>query len=123
MALAVHVVRACSRILELQRTVILLPRAPDGLEEHERITRPIPQLVLRQVRGDRVDPGRELLRPIEPVQVPVHADENLLHEVLRPLPVADGAEYEVQETSLVALDELLKSSLLPAQKCPHHPRI
>src|SRR5687767_1642333 len=122
-ALAIQVIRARSRILELQRPVVLLPRSPNRLEEHQRIPRPVPQLVLRQVGGDRVDPGRKLLRPVEAVQVPVHADENLLHEVLRSFPVADGAEHEVQKTSLVPLDELLKRSLLPAQKCPHDPRI
>src|SRR6185437_11613424 len=94
----------------------ILPVLLDGLEEHERIPRPVAQLVLGQIRGDRIDPGRELSGPVEPVEVSVYPNEDLLHEILSALPVSNGAVDEVQQPSLVALDQFLECALFAVQK-------
>src|SRR5688572_19422354 len=122
-ALAVEVVRTRRRILELERTVFVLPVLLDRLEEHERVPRPVPKLVLREVRRDRVDPGRKLLRAVEPVQMPVHPNEDLLHQILGLFPIADRPVDEVQESRLVALDEFLESTPLAPEKGSHYRRI
>src|SRR2546425_8476907 len=70
-----------------------------------RVAAAIAQLVLTQVRGDRVDPRRELLGLIEPVEVAEHTDEHLLHEVFSPFAVADRSVDEIEEASLVAVDQ------------------
>src|SRR4051812_1973052 len=75
-ALPIEVVRPCGRILELQRPILVLPVALHRLEQHERVSRPVAQLVLGQVRRNRVRPSRELLRSIEPMQVPIHSNED-----------------------------------------------
>src|SRR5678815_1004684 len=87
--LAVEIVRTCRRIFELEWAIFVLPASLHRLEEHERVPRAVPELVLRQVRCNRVRPRRELLRSIEAVQVPVDPDEHLLHQVLRLFAVAD----------------------------------
>ena len=78
-ALAEQVVRPRLGVLELQGAMVLLPVLPDRLEEDQRIPAAVAQFVLGQVGRDRVDPRRELLPLVEAVQVPVHADECLLH--------------------------------------------
>jgi hypothetical protein len=44
------------------------------------------------------------------VDVPVHANEDFLDEILGLFPVADRAIYEVQQSRLVALDEFLEGT-------------
>jgi len=63
--LPVHVIRPRVAILELQRPLLILPVLLDGLKQHERVARPVAELVLRQVGRDSVDPRRELLRAVE----------------------------------------------------------
>src|SRR5205809_3427358 len=104
-ALAVQVVGARRGVLELERPVVGLPVLLDRLEQDQRVAAAIAQLVLTQVRGDRVDPRRELLGLIEPVEVAEHADEHLLHEVLSPFAVADRPVDEVEQAGLVAVDQ------------------
>src|SRR6185437_15982689 len=123
MALAVHVVRARRRVLELQRPIFVLPVRLDGLEEDERIARAITQLVLGEVRRDGVHPGRELLRAVEAMEMPVHPDEDFLYQVFRLLTIADRAINEVQEARLVALDELLERPILTTEECTDDSRI
>jgi hypothetical protein len=104
MALAVHVIWPRVAVFELQRPFLILPVLLDRLKQHERIARPVAQLVLRQVRRDGVDPRRELFRAVEPMQVPVNPDEHFLHEVFGLLAIADRSVYEVQQPSLIPLD-------------------
>src|SRR5581483_4340795 len=87
-ALPVQIVWAGGRVLELQWPVVGLPILLDRLEEHQRIPAAVAQLVLRQVRRDRIDPGRKFLGLIEPVQMPEHPDKDFLHQVFRALAVA-----------------------------------
>src|SRR5215510_13967746 len=114
MPLPEEIVRPRRRILELQRTVVVLPVLANRLEEHQRVPRPIAELVLRQIRGDGVDPGRKLLRTIEAVEVPIHPDEYLLHEVLSLLAIPDRTEHKVQQAGLIPLDQLLERTLIAA---------
>src|SRR3989442_7533638 len=95
--LAVEVIRPGGRVLELQRAVVGLPVLLDRLEQHERIAAAVAKLVLGQVRGDRIDPRRELLGLVEPVQVAKYADKHLLHEVFSPLAIADRERAERSE--------------------------
>jgi hypothetical protein len=61
--------------------------------------------------------------------VAVHADEDLLYEVLGALAVADRPIDEVQEPGLVAIDQRVKSARLTVQVLRHksaiikHPKI
>src|SRR2546426_3528551 len=50
---------------------------------HQGVTATVPKLVLREVRRDSVNPGRELFGLIEAVEMPEHADKDHLHEVDR----------------------------------------
>src|SRR5437879_1552687 len=85
--------------------MVRLPRLLDGLEEDQRIAAAIAQLVLGQVRGDGVDPGRELLGLIEAMQMPVDPDEHFLHQVFGALPITDRPVHEVEQPALVPIDE------------------
>src|SRR4051794_9042907 len=59
-AFAIQVIRPSCCILELKRAVIGFPVLLDSLEQHQRIAAAVAQLVLRQIRRDRVNPRREL---------------------------------------------------------------
>src|SRR5438270_4942485 len=104
--LPVHVIGPRRGILELERAIFVLKVLLDRLKENQRIPRAIPQLILGQVGRDRIDPSRELFRPIKPMQVSINPDENFLHQIFRLFPVADGAIDEVQKTRLIARYEL-----------------
>src|SRR5207247_10342135 len=119
-ALAVEVVRARGRVFELQRAVVGLPVLLDRLEQHERVPAAVAELVLRQVRRDRVDPGRELLGLVEPVQVPEYADEDLLDQVLGPLAVPNRAVNEIEQPGLVAVDQGPERLMVAGQVLEHH---
>src|SRR5687768_3423966 len=116
---AVHVVRTRGGVLELQRTVLILEVLLHRLEEHERIPRSVAELVLGQVRRNGVDPGRELLRAVEAMQVPVDPDEYFLHQVLRLLAVTDRTVDEVQQTCLITRYQLGKGTLLATEESSH----
>src|SRR5439155_17162927 len=73
-----------------------------------------------EVRGDRVDPRRELLGLVEAVQVPEHPDEDLLHELLRALALADRAVHEVEQPALVAVDEGAERLGIAGEMPLHH---
>ena len=49
MTLPVHVIGTRGRILELKRPILILEILLNRLKENERVTRPVPQLVLGQV--------------------------------------------------------------------------
>src|SRR5438045_5241318 len=87
---AIQVIRPSCCVLELQRAMIGFPVLLDGLEQHQRIAAAVAQLVLRQIRRDRINPRRELFGLIEAVQMPEHPDEDFLYQVFRPFPVTDG---------------------------------
>ncbi len=53
------------------------------------------------------------------MQVPVDADEGLLHEILGPLAVTDRAIDEVQEPVVVTLHELAEGALVTVQEGLH----
>src|SRR5687768_16118617 len=57
------------------------------------------------------------------MQVPVNPDEHLLHEVLRLLPITDRPVDEVQQSSLIPLDQLLERPLLAAEKRSNNRRV
>src|SRR6267143_184484 len=118
--LAVQIVGPRGRVLELQRPVIGLPVLLDRLEQHQRIATAVAQLVLRQVRRDGVDPRREFLRLIEPVQVAEHPDEHFLHQVLGPLPVPDRPVDEIEQARLVAVDQGAERLGIAAEVALHH---
>ena len=122
-ALAEQIVGLVLGVLPLERTVIGVPVLLERLEEHERIPRTVPKLVLRKVARDRVDPGRELLALVESLQVPVHADERLLHEILTPLTISDGPVDEVDEPLVVTANQLTKSPGIAIERRLHDFRI
>src|SRR5690606_24067721 len=57
-----------------------------------------------------------LLRLVEPVQVPVHPDERLLHQILRPVTVPDRPIDEVQQPDLVPPHQLAERPLLAREE-------
>src|SRR5688572_2565529 len=114
--LPVHVVRPRGRVLELERPIVILPVFLNRLHQDQRISRAIPELVFRQVRCNRVRPGRELLRPVETMKMPVHANEHFLNQILRFLPITDRPVNEVQQASLVPLHQLRERSFLSPQE-------
>src|SRR2546427_7621582 len=121
--LAVEIVGPRGRVLELERPVVGLPVLLDRLEQHERVAAAVAQLVLGQVRGDRIDPGGELLRLVEAVQMPEYADEHLLHQILGPLPVPDRAVDEIEQSGLVAVDERAEGLPIARQVLEHQPAV
>src|SRR5438105_4733134 len=122
-ALAVQVVRPCGRVLELQWPVVGLPVLLDRLEQDEWVAAAVAQLVLGQVRGNRVDPGGELLRLVEAVQMPEYPDEHLLYQVFGALPVPDRAVDEVEQSGLVAVDERAECLGIARQVLEHQPAV
>src|ERR1043165_741837 len=120
MTFPIQVVGPRRRVFELERAISLVGGATKGLEEHQRIARAIPELVLREVRRDRVHPRRELLGAVEAVQVAIDANEDFLHEIFGAFAIADRSIDEVQKPSLVALNELLKGSFVSREKRLHH---
>src|SRR5439155_395455 len=122
-ALAVQIVRPGGRVLELERPVVGLPVFFDRLEQDERVATAVAELVLGQVRGDRIDPGGELLRLVETVQMAEDPDEYLLHQVLGPLTVPDRAVDEVEQSGLVAVDERTERLGVARQVLEHEPAV
>ena len=90
------------------------------LEEDEGVSRPVPELVLRQVARDRIDPGRKFLALVEALQVPVHPHERFLDQVLRSLPIAHRTVYEVDQAGIVAIDQFPEGALLALQEALNH---
>jgi len=88
--------------------VVGLPVFLDRLEQHERIPAAVAQLVLREIRGNGINPGRKLLRLVEAGEMTMHANEDFLHQVFSALPVTDGPIDEVEQPALIAIDQLLK---------------
>ncbi len=50
------------------------------------------------------------------MQVAVDTNKNLLHKIFRLFPVADRAVHEVQQTGLVACNQLREGALLPTKE-------
>src|SRR5690606_9976604 len=117
--LPVQTVGSQRGVLELERPMLRLPVRRQLLEQHQRVPRAVPKLVLRQVRADRVDPGRELLRLVEPVQVPRHPDERLLHQVLRPIAITRLPRNELDQLVTVAVIQLRERARVTAQVRSH----
>src|SRR3989441_8360258 len=122
-ALAVQVVGPGRGVLELERAVVRLPMLFDRLEQHQGVAATVPELVLGQVRRDGVDPGRELLGLVEAVEMTEHADKDLLHEVLRPLPVSNGPIDEVEQAGLVAVHQGAEGLGVAREVLKHQPAI
>src|SRR5688500_7369016 len=57
------------------------------------------------------------------MQVTVYPDELRLHEVLRLLSITDRPIDEVQQSSLISLDQLLERPLLAAEKRSNNRRV
>jgi len=53
--------RAGRGVFELEWPVVRLPVLLDRLEQHQGVTAAVPKLVLREVRRDGIDPGRDFL--------------------------------------------------------------
>src|SRR5258706_8405951 len=68
-------------------------------------------------------PPRSTLFPyttlVETVQVPEHADEDLLHQIFSPFSVADRAVDEIEQAGLIAVDQR-SERLGGAPQVPHH---
>src|SRR4029077_17035021 len=88
-----------------------------------RVSGAVPNVSLREVGRDGIDPGRELLGLIEAVEMPEHADKDLLHEVLRPLPVSNGPIDEVQQPGLVAVYQGAEGLGVAREVLKHQPAI
>src|SRR6266849_8125302 len=116
MTLTVHVIWAGRCVFELERTIVIFEVLLDRLKENQRVTRAVTQLILRQIRGNRIDPGRKLLRAVKAMQVAIDANENLLHQIFRLFPVPNRAVHEVQETRLVACDQFREGALLSTKE-------
>src|SRR5207248_3348880 len=65
----------------------------------------------------------ELLRLVEPVQMPEHPDEHLLHQVFRPFPVPDGPIDEIEQASLIAVDQGAERLRVARQVLEHQPSV
>ncbi len=128
MPLPVQVVRAVRVVLPLQGPMVRVPVLLDGLEQDQRVPRPVPQLVLRQVPRDRVHPRRELPGLVEPLQVSVHPHQRLLHDVLRPRSVPDHPVHEIQQPDVIPVRQHRERTLLTRQRrrrqlaVPHLPQ-
>src|SRR5687767_3928195 len=103
--------------------MIGLPMLLDRLKQHQRVATAVAQLVLRQVGGDRVDPRRELLGLVEPVEVSEYAYEDLLHQVLRALPVTDCSVDEIEQPGLIAVHEGAERLGVPRQVLEDEPAV
>ena len=57
------------------------------------------------------------------MEMPIYADEGLLDQVLRAIPVADRPVDEVQETRLVALGELVEGMASAVQVLRYKRRV
>src|SRR2546430_637812 len=121
--LAVQVVGPGRGVFELEWPVVRLPVLLDRLEQHQGVTAAVPKLVLREVRRDSVNPGRELFGLIEAVEMPEHADKDLLHEVLRPFPVSNGPIDEVEQPGLVAVHQGAEGLVVAREVLKHQPAI
>ena len=117
--LAIQIVWASRRILELERPMVRFSILLDRLEQDQGVPAPIAELVLGQVRRDCIDPSGELLCLIEPMQVAEDPDEDFLNQVLRALTVTDRTIYEVEEPRLVPVDQGAKG-LGFAIQMPHN---
>jgi len=53
------------------------------------------------------------------MQVTVHADEHLLHQVFRTIAVTDRSIYEVQQPRLITADKLREGALFAGQERGH----
>src|SRR6266550_813916 len=116
MTLTIHVIWTGRRVFELERTIVIFEVLLDRLKEDQRVTRAVTQLILRQIRGNRIDPGRKLLRAVKAMQVAIDTNENLLHQIFRLFPVPNCAVYEVQETRLVPRDQFRERALLSTKE-------
>ena len=55
--------------------------------------------------------------------MPEHADKDLLHEVLRPLPVSDGPIDEVEQPGLVAVHQSAEGLGVAREVLKHQPAV
>src|SRR5438477_10002746 len=122
-AFAVQVVGPGRSVFELERAVVRLPVLFDRLEQHQWVAATVPELALGQVRRDGVDPARALLGLLEAVELTEHAEEDLLHEVLRALPVSNGPIDEVEQPGLVAVYQGAEGLGVARQVLKHQPAV
>ena len=126
----------------LQVDVQALDRAPERLDRLERLDRrvrgvqrvdrieldrlgpalPCAVLVEHAVLGDLEQPGRELRAEREARKALVHAEEDLLRQVLGQAAIADQAIHVAEHRLLVRADELGKRCGVPALRVCARPR-
>jgi len=94
----------------LKRTVIVIPAVLELLEENQRASGPVPELVLRQVAGNGVNPGRELLGGIEAMKMAGDPYESFLNQVLGPISVAGFPNDEVNQPIPISVIKVLEGS-------------
>jgi hypothetical protein len=110
MTLPEKIIRAHRHILKLEGAIFIVPVRGQFLEKDERASRPIPQLILGEVAGDRVNPCGELLGRIEPMKMAGDPDEGLLNQILSTIGIASLSCDEVHQAVTVAMEQLLESS-------------
>jgi hypothetical protein len=115
MAFPIEIIGAIAVVFKLEWSVICLPILLDGLKVNQRVAAPVAEFVLGKIRRDGVNPSRKFLRLVEAVQVTVYADENLLHQVFTALSITDRSVDEVQQSTLVSLDQLLEGQGVAGQ--------
>jgi len=64
-SLPIQVVGPHAKVLELQRTMVIIPAIRKLLKKHKRASGTVPKLILRQIARNRIHPRRELLAGIE----------------------------------------------------------
>ena len=82
-----------------------------------------PQVVQRQVVGDREQPGRELRPGPIPLARPVDPQEDLLRQVLRLLDPADQVDQDAEQPVLIALDQDLEGPRDVVADLEHQPDV
>ena len=81
------------------------------------------QLVEREVRRDRVEPGREARVGLVALARAVHAQERLLHQLLRGGGVAHHALDVAEQGARPAAEERVEGRLVPRTQGEHQPDV
>src|SRR5687768_3408795 len=118
-SLPIQIVRSIPYVLELQRPVVRLPMRSQLLEKYQRAARTVAQLVLRQIRADRVDPGRKLFVLVEPVKVTGYPNERFLNQIFSPIPVPGLPCNELDQPVSITVVQLRECARVSRQM-PRH---
>ena len=68
-------------------------------------------------------PRSRISSAIESMEVPVHPDEHLLHQIFGFLPISNGPVHEIDEPHMVSRDQLFERSILSSQERLDHGRV